>query len=95
MTRDLSGSVIEKFNGHEMIQHELVRKEKIKFVAINIVCEPIYDENVPVPCYFTDKIHLAYRSYIGRSFKGEKKKNHPTVRQCPYCEIFLKTVMKI
>ena len=95
MTRDLSGSVTEKFNGYEIIQHELVRKEKIKFVAINIVYEPIYDENVPVPYYFTDKIHLGYRSYIGRSFKGEKKINHPTVRQCHYCEIFLKKVMKI
>ena len=43
---------------------------------------------MPVPCYFTDKIHLAYRSYIGQYIKGKEKIGHPTARQCPYCEHF-------
>ena len=88
MTRDLFSSIIEKFNGYQIINHELARKEKVELTPIEIVYEPIYDENVPAPCYFTDKIHLTYRSYIGKNIKGKKKVGHPTVRQCPYCKKF-------
>lgn len=62
VSRNLSVSVIENFNGCEIIKYELVRKEKIDFVPIEIVYEPIYDDHVPVLCYFTDQVHLAYRS---------------------------------
>ena len=86
VTRDLPSSIIQKFNGYEITKHELARKEKIEFTPINIIYEPIYDENVPVPCYFTDKIHLACRSYIGRYDKEEEQIKHLTVRQCPYSE---------
>ena len=72
---NLSSSIIKKFNGYETIKHEFARKERIQFTPINIVYEPIYDENVPVPCYFTDKIHIAYRSCIGQYVKGEGEKN--------------------
>ena len=62
--------------------------KKIEFTPIYIDYEPIYDENVPVLCYFTGKIHLAYRSYIRRYIKGEEKVGHPTIIQCHYCENF-------
>ena len=39
-----------------------------------------------VPCYFTNKIHLAYRVYVGKYVKGDEKLGHLTVRQYPYCE---------
>ena len=54
-------------------------------MPIAFVYEPIYDDNVPIPCYFMDQIHLAYESYIGRNFK-KKKKIHSTVKQYHYCE---------
>ena len=59
---------------YKIIKNELAREEKVDFVPIEIVYEPIYNDNVPVPCYFTDQIHLAYRSYIGRIVKGKEKK---------------------
>ena len=34
---------------------------------------------IPVPCYFTDKIHLACRSYFGENVKGEEQIKHRTV----------------
>ena len=68
------------------MKNELARKEKVELTPIEIVCKPIYDENVPMPCYFTDKIHLAYRSYIGKNVKGKENVEHPTLRQCPYCK---------
>ena len=42
-------------------------------MPIAFVYEPIYDDNVPIPCYFMDQIHLAYESYIGRNVKKNKK----------------------
>lgn len=38
--------------------------------------------------FFTDHIHLAYRSYVGRNVKGKEKLIHATVKRCPYCENF-------
>ena len=80
--------MIEKFNGHEITKHELACQEKKDFTAIDIVYKPVYDKNVEGSCYFTDKIHLAYRSYIGKNIKVEEKVGHPSIRQCHYCENF-------
>ena len=54
VTRDLSSSVIEKFNGYELIRPQLACQERIEFIPINTVYEPVYNENIPVPCFFTD-----------------------------------------
>ena len=53
-----------------MIRNNLRSEERAELIPINVVYEPIYNETVPVPCYFTNKIHLAYRSYIGTFNKG-------------------------
>ena len=84
--RNLSSSVLEKFNGYEIIRHELACQEKREFVPIDIVYEPVYDESIPAPCFFTDQIFLAYRNYICRIEKGKEQILHRTVKQCHYCE---------
>ena len=82
MTRSLSSSVIEKFNGYEFIKQKLARKEKVDFKAIDTVYEPVYDEKLPVPRFFTSQIQLAYRSYIGGFRYGKEEILHSTVKQC-------------
>ena len=86
MARTLSSSVIKKFNGYEFIKQNLARKEKTDFTAIDIVHEPIYDENLPIPYFFTSQIQLAYRSYIGRFKNGKEEIVHYAVKQCHYCQ---------
>ena len=54
VTRDLSSFVIEKFNGYESIRPKLARQERIELIPINIVYEPVYNKNIPVPYFFTD-----------------------------------------
>ena len=66
----------------------MARQERIEFIPINIVYQPSYDENIPVPCFFTDQIYLAYRSYVGRFEKGKELISNRVVRQCYYCENF-------
>ena len=58
----------------------------MEFTPIHIIYEPIFDENILVPYFFTDQIHLEYRSYIGRNIKRSEKLIHPILRQCHYCE---------
>ena len=84
--RNLSSSVLEKFNGYEMIRNNLRSEERAELIPINVVYEPIYDETVPVPCYFTNEIHLAYRSYVGTFNKGNEHIIHRTVCQCCFCQ---------
>ena len=55
-----------------MIRQDLDCKERVDITPINMVYEPIFDENIPVPCFFTDQIHLAYKSYVGRFEKGKE-----------------------
>ena len=60
MTRNVSSSALEKFNGYEMIRQELQCKEKIDLTPIDVAYEPGYDESIPVPCFFTDQILLSH-----------------------------------
>ena len=52
---------------------------------MSIAYEPVYDKEVPVPCFFTDQIYLSYKSYISRFDKGKERLVNRTVRQCYYC----------
>ena len=56
-----------------MIRQKLECKEKIDLTPIDIVYEPSYDKNIPVPCFFTEHIFLAYKSYIGRIDRGKER----------------------
>ena len=51
VTRNLSSCVLEKFNGYEIIKHQLARKEKKGFSAIEVVYESIYDGKIPLPFF--------------------------------------------
>ena len=88
LTRDLSSSVVEKFNGYKITRHELAPKEKKEFTPINIIYEPVLNDKIPIPCFFTDQIHLAYRSYIAVVQKEKENIHSRTVKQCYYCESF-------
>ena len=88
VTRIISSSVLQKFNGYETTRNDLSFNKKAEVIPINIMYEPIYDETIPVPCYFTSKIHLAYKSYFSHFDKGKEIFCHRTVHQCYYCQNF-------
>ena len=50
--------------------------------------QPSLDKNAPVVCYFSPKIYLAYKSYIGCFEKGQERVKNKSVRQCHYCQNF-------
>ena len=89
MTRKLLSSVVETFNGYGNIRQQRACQEKIELTPINIVYEPSYDEKTPVPCFFTDKIYMAYISYIRHFDKGKECISNHIVKQCYYYENFV------
>ena len=44
VTRNLSPCVIQKFNGYEVLKHQLKRPEKQFYVPIDIIYEPVNDD---------------------------------------------------
>ena len=71
-----------------MIRNDLRSKEKAEVIPANVLYEPNYDQAVPVPCYFTNEVHLAHRSHIGKFVDGSERIILYTVRQCCFCQIF-------
>ena len=59
--RDFSSCVFQKFNGYDILKSELKNEEKQFHELIDIIYEPVNDES-SVKCFFTDNLHLAYRS---------------------------------
>ena len=53
VTRNLSSPIVEIFNGYEMIGQDLARNERVDIDPTNIVYEPVFDEHIPVPCFFS------------------------------------------
>ena len=86
---------MEKFNGYETIKHVLARQEMREFVPIDIVYKPIFDESVPVSCFFNDKIYSAYRSYIGQMSEGKECIRHTTVGNVIIAIIILPRLRRI
>lgn len=62
--RDIFFSVTETFKSYEVMKRGLRNKEKEDFCSINIICKPVSNNDDLVLCYFTDSIHLGFRSYI-------------------------------
>ena len=48
VTRNLSSSILQKFDGYEMIRNDLSHREKAEVIPINVVYEPTYDETISV-----------------------------------------------
>ena len=65
VTRNLSSSVIEKRNGYETTRQTLARKERVDIIPVDIVYEPTYDENIPVPCFLQVKFTLPTKVILG------------------------------
>ena len=80
VTRNLSNSVLEKFKDYEMIRNDLSFNEKVEVIPIDIVCEPIYDETIPVPCYFTSL--SVYQCYYCQNFFCKKQGEHEKTFVC-------------
>ena len=65
--RQVSRCVTKKSNGFFIVQVESVRKLRKKFLPINFIYEPVKSQNEKINCFFSNEMHLAYRSTFSHS----------------------------
>ena len=94
--RDLSSCVIKKFDSYDILKAEIKGEEKKNHILIDIVYIPVNRSNETINCYFTNNLHLAYRSYYLRENKktGEKNIEKLSARQCYYCDKYFSNISK-
>ena len=84
--REISSCVKEKFNGFLIIRIEFNQKKRREFLPIDIVYKPVKNQNKIINCFFTDKIHLAYRTSYTDGTKNALK--HTSAFKCYFCTKF-------
>ena len=81
--RELSGCIIEKFNGFATVRLEFERKLRQKMSPVDIIYKPVKKEDEIIECSFSSQMNLAYRASFSVD-KTESKIKHGTAFQC-YC----------
>ena len=87
IVREISSCVKEKFNGFIIFRVDFDQEIQKNFVPIDIIYKPVKNQNEIINCYFTDKIHLAYRTTYNEGTKTETLK-HTNAFRCYFCTKF-------
>ena len=70
IVRNLSSSVIQKYNGYQVVKIETKYDIKQLFEPIDIVYSPVQNFTDTIDCYFTQKIHVTYGCEYSKGKKG-------------------------
>ena len=85
--REISSCIKEKFNGYIIVRVDFDQEIRRNFLPIDIIYNPVKNENEIINCYFTDKIHLAYRTSYNEGTKTDTLK-HTNAFRCYFCTKF-------
>ena len=84
--KEISACIKEKFNGFVVVRIDFDQKLRREFSPIDIIYKPVKNQNEIINCYFTDKIHLAYRTTYNDGTKNALK--HTSAFRCYFCTKF-------
>ena len=87
IVNEVSACVIERFNGFTIVRLEFDNKVRQNFTPVDIIYKPVKRENEILNCFFTEKLHLAYRTSYNET-KIWKTLKHTCAFQCYYCSKF-------
>ena len=62
IVNEVSSCVIERFNGFTLVRLEFDNEIKRDFNPVDIIYQPVKKENEILNCFFSDKLHLAFRT---------------------------------
>ena len=68
--RDLSSCIIQSYHGYQVVKIEKRDCQKQMYKPIDIVYDPAESPDQIVGCYFTSRIHVAYRFKYSKGPKG-------------------------
>ena len=84
---EVSACVVERFNGFTIVRLEFDNEIRKEFKPIDIIYKPVKKENAILNCFFTDKLHLAYKAVYNETTKWDKLKS-TCAFQCYFCSKF-------
>ena len=84
---EVSSCVIERFNGFTLVRLEFDNEIRKDFTPVDIIYKPVKKENEILNCFFTDKVHLAFRASYNETKKWKSLK-HSCAFQCYFCSKF-------
>ena len=84
---ELSACVVERFNGFTIVRLEFDNEVRKEFTPVDIIYKPVKKENAILNCFFTDKLHLAYKAVYNEITKWDKLKS-TCAFQCYFCGKF-------
>ena len=87
IVNEVSSCVIERFNGFTLVRLEFDNEIRRDFTPVDIIYKPVKKENEILNCFFTDKLHLAFRATYNETTKWEKLYNSSAF-QCYFCSKF-------
>ena len=82
--REVSACVIERFNGFTIVKLEFDNEIRREFKPIDIIYKPVIKLNAILNCFFTEKLHLAYKAVYSETKEWEKLKSSCAF-ECYFC----------
>ena len=83
---EVSACIIERFNGFTIVRIEFDNEIRTEFSPIDIIYKPVKKQNEILNCFFTDKLHLAYRATYNECQRDTTK--NACVYPCHFCNKF-------
>ena len=84
---EVSACVVERFNGFTIVRLEFDNEIRKEFTPVDIIYKPVKKQNTILNCFFTDKLHLAYKAVYNETTKWDKLKS-TCAFQCYFCSKF-------
>ena len=69
---EVSACVVERFNGFTIVRLEFDNEIRKEFTPVDIIYKPVKKQNTILNCFFTDKLHLAYKAVYNEKTKWDK-----------------------
>ena len=87
IVNEVSSCVIERFNGFTLVRLEFDNEIRRDFTPVDIIYKAVKKENEILNCFFSDKLHLAFRASYNETTTW-KNLTHSCAFQCYFCSKF-------
>ena len=84
---EVSACVIERFNGFQVVKLEFDNEIRRNFKPIDIIYKPVIMQNSIIDCFFTDRLHLAFKALYNETTDWKKIKSCCAF-ECYFCGRF-------
>ena len=91
---EVSACIIERFNGFQIVRLEYDNEIRKEFKPIDIIYKPVIKLNAIINCFFTDRLHLAYKAVYNEKAIWQKTRTSSAF-QCYFCGKFCVCKIKL